>query len=51
MSKIKNLKEKVLEVVKKIKEGEVMSYKEVAEKIGRPKAYRFVANVLMKIMI
>jgi len=46
--KIKNLKEKVLEVVKKIKEGEVMSYKEVAEKIGKPNAYRFVANVLMK---
>jgi O-6-methylguanine DNA methyltransferase len=48
VAKIKSLKEKVLEVVKKIREGEVMSYKEVAEKIGKPKAYRFVANVLMK---
>jgi L-threonylcarbamoyladenylate synthase len=48
VAKIKSLKEKVLEIVKKIKEGKVLSYKEVAEKMGKPKAYRFVANVLME---
>tara|TARA_Y100001935_G_C17012408_1_gene363650 strand:+ start:183 stop:431 length:249 start_codon:yes stop_codon:yes gene_type:complete len=39
-------REKVFEVVKGIPEGSVMTYKEVAEKIGHPKAYRAVGNVL-----
>lgn len=41
-------KEKVLKVVKGIKRGKVMTYKEVAIKAGNPKAYRAVGNVLSK---
>jgi len=36
----------VLEVVKKIPNGKVMTYKRVAEKTGRPKAWRAVGNIL-----
>jgi len=39
---------KVYEIVKKIPRGKVMSYKEVAEKIGKPRAYRAVGNALNK---
>lgn len=35
-------------VVAKIPKGETMSYKEVAEKIGYPKAFRAVGNALNK---
>jgi len=35
-------------VVQKIPKGEVMTYKEVAEKSGRPQAARAVANVMSK---
>ncbi len=35
-------------VVKSIPAGQVMSYKEVAVKAGRPKAYRAVGNILHK---
>lgn len=43
-----SFKEKVLQVVKSISRGQVMSYKEVAIKAGRPKAYRAVGNILNK---
>lgn len=38
--------EKVYAVVRRIPEGKVLTYKEVAEKAGRPKAYRAVGNIL-----
>jgi O-6-methylguanine DNA methyltransferase len=41
-------KEKVLKVVKGIKRGRTMTYKEVAFKAGNPKAYRAVGNILSK---
>ena len=37
---------RVLEIVKKIPAGETLTYKEVAEKAGSPKAYRAVGNIL-----
>ena len=40
--------EKVFEVVKRIPKGEVMSYLEVARRVGRPRAWRAVGNVLSK---
>lgn len=40
--------QKVYEVVKKIPEGKVLTYKEVARRAGRPKAYRAVGNILNK---
>ena len=39
---------KVYQVVKRIPRGKVMTYKEVAQKAGFPKAYRAVGNVLRK---
>ncbi len=39
---------KVYAVVKRIPMGEVLTYKQVAEKAGRPKAYRAVGNILNK---
>lgn len=38
--------EEVYRVVSKIPKGKVLTYKEVARKIGRPKSYRAVGNVL-----
>lgn len=43
-----NFREKVLNVVKKIPKGEVLTYKKVAELAGRPKAWRAVGNILSK---
>ena len=40
--------EKVHRVVKKIHRGETMSYKEVAEAAGSPRAWRAVGNILNK---
>ena len=40
--------EKVYGVVKKIPKGKVLTYKEVARRIGKPKAYRAVGNALNK---
>jgi methylated-DNA-[protein]-cysteine S-methyltransferase len=37
---------KVLAVVRTIPKGKVMTYKEVAEAAGRPRAYRAVGNIL-----
>lgn len=39
---------RVLQVVAKIPRGQVMTYKEVAEAVGRPRAYRAVGNILHK---
>ena len=41
-------KDKVLTMVKKIPKGRVMTYKQVATKIGCPNAYRAVGNILSK---
>lgn len=41
-------KEKVHRVVKQIPKGKVLTYKEVARKAGRPKAYRAVGSILNK---
>ncbi len=38
----------VYKVVKKIPEGKVLTYKQVAEKAGRPNAFRAVGNILNK---
>ncbi len=39
---------RVLAVVEQIPKGRTVSYKEVAEKAGRPRAYRAVGNILSK---
>jgi len=41
-------KEKIYNVVAQISEGETLTYKQVAERVGRPKAYRAVGNILNK---
>ncbi len=41
-----DFKDKVYKVVKNIPKGETLSYKDVAEKVGRPKAWRFVGSIL-----
>lgn len=41
-------KEKIYSIVKTIPKGKVMTYKEVARKAGRPKAFRAVGNILGK---
>ncbi len=38
----------VYEIVKTIPKGQTLTYKEVAQKAGRPKAYRAVGNILNK---
>jgi len=43
-----SFKDKVLEVVAEIPKGKVLTYKEVAKRAGRPKAYRAVGNILNK---
>jgi len=43
-----NFKEKVLKIVAKIPKNKVLTYKEVAQKAGKPKAYRAVGNILSK---
>jgi O-6-methylguanine DNA methyltransferase len=45
---MKIFKEKVYNIVKRIPKGKVLTYKEVAERIGSPKSYRAVGNVLNK---
>lgn len=41
-----NFKEKVLNIIRKIKKNKVKTYKEIAKLSGRPKAYRAIANIL-----
>jgi len=43
-----SFQKKVYQAVKKIPPGEVMTYKELAKKVGRPKAWRAVGNILAK---
>jgi len=43
-----DFEKKVLRIVSKIPLGELRSYKWVARKIGKPRAYRAVANALAK---
>lgn len=45
---MKLFKEKVIEVVKKISKGKVLSYKQVAKKSGNEKAVRVVGNLMAK---
>ena len=43
-----SFKSKVLKIVKKITKGRVMTYKEIAWRVGRPLAYRAVGNILSR---
>jgi len=43
-----NFTSKVLNIVKRIPKGKLLTYKDVAIKAGRPKASRAVGNVLRK---
>ena len=43
-----NFSQKVYEVVSKIPEGKVLTYKQVAKKAGSPLAFRAVGNILNK---
>lgn len=45
---MKDFSKKVFEVVKKIPEGGTLSYKEVARRAGRPRAFRAVGKILNK---
>lgn len=45
---MKSFSEKVLDIVSKIKEGEVVTYSEVAKRAGNPKASRAVGNLMAK---
>ncbi|MFA6077462.1 MAG: MGMT family protein [Candidatus Paceibacterota bacterium] len=45
---MKSFTQKVLEVVSKIPKGKTLTYKEVAQRVGNPKAYRAVGNILNK---
>jgi len=41
-------KHKVLQIVKRIPKGKVLTYKDLAQLAGNPKAYRAVGNILNK---
>jgi methylated-DNA-[protein]-cysteine S-methyltransferase len=43
-----SFQELVYAIVKKIPKGSTLTYKQVAEKVGRPRAHRAVGNVLNK---
>lgn len=43
-----NFRERVLNCVKNIRKGEVLTYKEVARLCGSPGAFRAVGNILNK---
>ena len=43
-----SFRDKVYKIVKQIPEGRVLTYKNVAELAGRPKAFRAVGNILNK---
>lgn len=45
---MKSFSEKVFSVAKTIPEGKTLTYKQVAQRAGRPKAYRAVGNILNK---
>ena len=41
-------REQVYAIVRKIPKGKTLTYKEVAMKVGKPKAYRAIGNILNK---
>ena len=41
-----SFKEKVFSIVRTIPKGKTLTYKQVAAKAGRPRAYRAVGNIL-----
>lgn len=41
-----SFRDRVFSIVRGIKKGHVLTYKEVAHRSGRPKAYRAVGNIL-----
>ena len=43
-----SFQEKILSVVSRIPKGKTLSYAQVADKAGHPKAYRAVGNILNK---
>ena len=43
-----NFKESVFQVVSQIPRGHILTYKQVAERAGRPRAHRAVGNILNK---
>ncbi len=43
-----SFKERVFEIVAKIPRGKTLTYKQVAQKAGRPNAYRAVGSILNK---
>ena len=45
---MKTFAEKVYAVVKQIKKGETLTYKQVAQRAGNPRAARAVGNILNK---
>jgi O-6-methylguanine DNA methyltransferase len=45
---LKTFREKVIEAVREIPKGKVLTYKQVATKAGKPKACRVVGNILKK---
>lgn len=48
MNSAMTFQEKVYAVVRKIPKGKVLTYKEVARRVGKPRAYRAVGNILNK---
>ena len=48
LTKLTNFQKRVYNTVKEIPKGEVLSYKEIAQLIGSPLAYRAVGNALNK---
>lgn len=46
--KTKDLKEKVYKEISNIKRGEVITYKELAIRVGSPKAIRAIASIVGK---
>jgi len=48
LTKLTKFQEKVYNVVKKIPKGQVLTYKEVARRMGSPRAYRAVGKALHK---
>ena len=45
---ITSFQQKVYNVVKTIPRGKVLTYQQIAQKIGRPKSFRAVGNALNK---
>jgi len=50
IKQMKTFQEKVYEIVRKIPRGKVLTYKQVADRVGNPKASRAIGNILNKNM-